>query len=944
MERPSKRRRLFTSGNPDAELHERRTRNDMKLKSIFESIFEKYGKDFSDVGDEIDLKTGEIVRNNGHLENMIDERDPGIEDEHLSAESEHLSGERQSRSVIPDSQDYESSDDDPLGTMEDVISTAASRLNQSSADPLFQNTKGRSFRREPRVAISPTPKQHATLSSLKRQAVRGTDNDTPVEEAWRVPALAEDCDPKPALPSPDPSDQEDSDSSRSASPPGVSLWALPRSRGPSNSGSSRNQEAIGTPDPIWTKEEDRLLKHFKTSATSKYSDFRHHFPGRTIKSLQRRWKTLGQIVHSASANTHANLWTQEEDQLLRQLKSSTAKTFPEIQQELPGRSIAAISLHWYRLRQRIAQSPSRRGSPSSDSSDLPSPSRLLEEYACSQQLSSLQNAQSKHSDALVQPFRPNCDEAETAELLASSDKGEPYDIGPPSPRPKRRNFPSGTIIADSQGVVETQGLLDLALEPDSSRTLEDSLTDQVLPSASVIQVQDRVVNATPSHEEVSHQPRPLQRAALDPLPLQSDEQYLPSVADLTTAREANSSEQSGRPMADPDEEYVPDDFELPIMSAPRDEYSPSMDTPSTDFISGSRRLAERLLADVLGVTELTYPKERWNNPVLPTEGSEESADASRLGRTGTQDPGRVTEGPTTPPMGGTLVEKRDSRQGSLNPNNITEKPSNAVSPPTEVKASPPGVFACPTGATIKHFTESTRASAQVFKQIEISRPSYGSPVTSLITPRTPESCSRRIKPFELVLPTRDKLLTEKRKHLTGKARLAQEKTSVVQPQQQPRHVQQDVLNLPTESTVRDTPTEHLATESPGAPQALTDPSGDQAEVPDMLKENGSAGPGRESDPTSRAGHKRKRSLTPTAGDDEDDLQLSLKPATAAPLRNDRCQSGTGSVYRLAFRPRIEDNDISDDELSTSTRVVQVQAEMTPVRPLMVAKRSLNPPS
>jgi hypothetical protein len=63
--------------DPDAELQQRRARLDYKLKSTFEAIFEKYGKDFDGVGDEIDLETGEIVVNNGHLLEMHDERDTG---------------------------------------------------------------------------------------------------------------------------------------------------------------------------------------------------------------------------------------------------------------------------------------------------------------------------------------------------------------------------------------------------------------------------------------------------------------------------------------------------------------------------------------------------------------------------------------------------------------------------------------------------------------------------------------------------------------------------------------------------------------------------------------------------------------------------------------------------------------------------------------------------
>ncbi|KAF5871853.1 putative myb-like dna-binding domain protein [Botrytis fragariae] len=63
--------------DPDQELQQKRARLDYKLKSTFESIFEKYGKDFDGVGDEIDLLTGEILVDNGHLKEMQDERDAG---------------------------------------------------------------------------------------------------------------------------------------------------------------------------------------------------------------------------------------------------------------------------------------------------------------------------------------------------------------------------------------------------------------------------------------------------------------------------------------------------------------------------------------------------------------------------------------------------------------------------------------------------------------------------------------------------------------------------------------------------------------------------------------------------------------------------------------------------------------------------------------------------
>jgi hypothetical protein len=63
--------------DPEDELEQRRAQLDYKLKSTFEAIFEKYGKNFDGVGDEIDLATGEILVNNGHLLQMQDERDAG---------------------------------------------------------------------------------------------------------------------------------------------------------------------------------------------------------------------------------------------------------------------------------------------------------------------------------------------------------------------------------------------------------------------------------------------------------------------------------------------------------------------------------------------------------------------------------------------------------------------------------------------------------------------------------------------------------------------------------------------------------------------------------------------------------------------------------------------------------------------------------------------------
>ena len=79
MEPPAKRPRLSLPQNehPDMELDRGRRQNDMLLKSRFEAIFEKYSQDFTGTGDEVDLQSGRIIVDNGHLAAMSNERDTG---------------------------------------------------------------------------------------------------------------------------------------------------------------------------------------------------------------------------------------------------------------------------------------------------------------------------------------------------------------------------------------------------------------------------------------------------------------------------------------------------------------------------------------------------------------------------------------------------------------------------------------------------------------------------------------------------------------------------------------------------------------------------------------------------------------------------------------------------------------------------------------------------
>lgn len=107
MEPPAKRIRLTSPSNRtsvvsteqnvpvDEDIAAARERNDQRLKSLFEGIFEKYGRDFSDVGDEIDLRTGDIVVNKGHLLGMSREDDIGIDLSHFTDSEERSLGTRE---------------------------------------------------------------------------------------------------------------------------------------------------------------------------------------------------------------------------------------------------------------------------------------------------------------------------------------------------------------------------------------------------------------------------------------------------------------------------------------------------------------------------------------------------------------------------------------------------------------------------------------------------------------------------------------------------------------------------------------------------------------------------------------------------------------------------------------------------------------------------------
>lgn len=175
---PEEFEQLELSKDPGYQLEQGRAKAAYKLKSTFEHIFEKYERDFTDVGDEINLRTGEIVVDNGHLQSMHDARDDAsqagrTEDAHSEADSTEeeeriLHGGRigpdgSSSALIPRPLDYNAGQVPRLSSLMD----GSSRL--SGMMP---------FSRMPFAPFTP-PRSFASFAIPS----------DPIESPWRAPEL-----------------------------------------------------------------------------------------------------------------------------------------------------------------------------------------------------------------------------------------------------------------------------------------------------------------------------------------------------------------------------------------------------------------------------------------------------------------------------------------------------------------------------------------------------------------------------------------------------------------------------------------------------------------------------------------------------------------------------------------------------------------------------------
>ena len=312
---PSLKRRRPSFHDSDELLNYRRARNNQRLKSRFESIFKRFGRDFSDVGDEIDLETGEIVVNNGHIVSMRDEHDihgVGNDNDKLG--------------------DIRVSDNPSVGAgiskSSGLLSKSLPTLQTSEVAPELHDLSG-----------------HDQLHEL---------DDLTIDPKWRVPFIPSlesrrlhEFSPESLL------DGIENRSHRSQSPLGQSLWAPSGTSYAATFWARGRTSSLSNLDMkrIWTIEEEALLRHLKITTNLNSTEMQIHFRGRTSTAIRSHWKKMTLAGERVKVRERRNMgpklhWTNDEEDLLHHMKTNTKLSLQEMAEKLPGRSIASIMRHW----------------------------------------------------------------------------------------------------------------------------------------------------------------------------------------------------------------------------------------------------------------------------------------------------------------------------------------------------------------------------------------------------------------------------------------------------------------------------------------------------------------------------------------------------------------------------------------------------------------------
>ena len=360
MERQLKKRRLNLD-DPSLDLHEQRARNDLHLKSRFEAIFEKYGKDFSSVGDEIDLETGRIVVDKGHLQRMAHEQDTGQDIKPSSRQrSEYGSAFPSDRrpdyystpesiSVYEKKRSLESSlgeltdsaagsDDDLADGMSKRASAVQSQTKASNLSPrsclyTYQRSECPDRHYTQPILHDKTPLRRLEVDHISNRLsiVRKNMYHPPIEPAWQAPPLPIDSSTHFPPPKITPILLQQRQQRRSLSPSAGSLWApLPSGR----------RKTDGKPGLVQKSKASTRRASMPAVKTNKLADTprKGHYSSASIKPTPTKQNTTIQAC--------AKIWTLEEKNLLRQLRASTDLSYAQMTSYFPGRSWIEIECSW----------------------------------------------------------------------------------------------------------------------------------------------------------------------------------------------------------------------------------------------------------------------------------------------------------------------------------------------------------------------------------------------------------------------------------------------------------------------------------------------------------------------------------------------------------------------------------------------------------------------
>ncbi|KAL8947817.1 MAG: hypothetical protein Q9222_005944 [Ikaeria aurantiellina] len=881
MERPHKRRRTVAC-DPDVELGEQRARCDKKLKSRFESIFAKYEKDFDGIGDEIDLVTGEIVVDNGHVENMVDEIDPG--EEAISGDDEEVTStdeesEEGATRVVPDSQDLETSDDDdPLGVLEDVITSTASRLKQGHTLRFSQYRNNASRASNSGMCTS--------VPSSRQRYRSGA-----IEEAWRVPPLPADFVKKPALPSPSPSNTDDSESARSASPPGISVWALPKNRHPRQNRSS-------------------------------------------VPDLPRQEKNP---TASPRSSGKGRIWTADERSLLRHMKTSTSKSFVQMQPNFPDRSPLALYQQWWKQSRESDETPTKDGERRTNLAEIPNPKMIEPRREADQEPISNETSSSEaSSDPASSPDLGECENrhisvTRSPTISISTQKGlEEHQA-------TTNRFPSGTVLPDSQSDAGTQSQRTDPTEPSRrlSKPANDSATSRdeegyigrskgpcstrfaavVLPDLSTngnLQSRNKMLQ-TPTisqhgnRQQRSSKPRRDLRALHDPSlkrpsnPNEPDACMTPKSQDFNRLIKADHCQRLGR-----SSDKVTGDQGSAVKSVSQmDHRSPPMDDPKLPITTALDHPMKRIgssrgtqspheaLVDCSEQDDTLHEAREWSQGPAIEHKIPDSEDCLQSCQQHKEQPLNAAAGESTERL---LVNAGTASDPCL--------PVDSTTGFTALEGS--------TNAPLNNAGGRQAFTEQAKTSIRQRRNSQDIP---LLPTEMPNDNRTIMGVYQHSLPKTPS---------TGLS---------VRPAGQDRNgnriVRSQIHLSPPSPTLVQSSTTQQAGKKPETPQTASRvPAGPLRNQPSSLK-------------GTRSTMEIKLEPHRLAESDEDELECFVKPVFATKFREDRRQSDHGSATRLAFRPRIEDRDISDDELYTPPRVLGRCVEMTPVRSSMGSKRRVS---